>query len=117
MMELKKAQKELDMLSETVLGGTARLSVDDEFRIITATDGYYRMTGYTEAESQSPPFCGKGMNLVVPQDRPIVTEALQKLLVTNEPATVTYRIQKKDESIAWNTAYCARVDKTAPSER
>ena len=35
MMELKKAQKELDMLSETVLGGTARLSVDDEFRIIT----------------------------------------------------------------------------------
>ena len=62
MMELKKAQKELDMLSETVLGGTARLSVDDEFRIITATDGYYRMTGYTEAESQSPPFCGKGNN-------------------------------------------------------
>ena len=112
MMELKKAQKELAMLSETVLGGTARLSVDDEFRIITATDGYYRMTGYTEAESQSPPFCGKGMNLVVPQDRPIVTEALQKLLVTNEPATVTYRIQKKDESIAWNTAYCARVDET-----
>ena len=55
MMELKKAQKELAMLSETVLGGTARLSVDDEFRIITATDGYYRMTGYTEAESQSPP--------------------------------------------------------------
>ena len=40
MMELKKAQKELAMLSETVLGGTARLSVDDEFRIITATDGY-----------------------------------------------------------------------------
>lgn len=112
MMELKKAQKELAMLSETVLGGTARLSVDDEFRIITATDGYYRMTGYTEAESQSPPFCGKGMNLVVPQDRPIVTEALQKLLVTNEPATVTYRIQKKDESIAWNTAYCARVEET-----
>ena len=29
MMELKKAQKELAMLSETVLGGTARLSVDD----------------------------------------------------------------------------------------
>lgn len=112
MLELKKAQKELDMLSETVLGGTARLSVDDDFRIITATDGYYRMIGYTEEESQSPPFCAKGMYLVVPQDRPIVTKALQKLLVTNEPTTVTYRIQKKDKSIAWNTAYCARVDET-----
>lgn len=111
-LELKKARKELDMLSETVLGGTARLSVDDGFRIITATDGYYRMTGYTEEESQSPPFCGKGMNLVVPQDRPIIAEALHKLHVTNAPATVTYRIQKKDGSIAWNTAHCARVEES-----
>lgn len=108
--ELAKARAVLEMLSKTVPGGTARLSIDDGCRIITASDGYYRMTGYTEKESQYPPFCGRGLNLVIPQDRPVVTEVLEQLIRTNQPITVTYRIQKKDKSIAWNTAYCARID-------
>lgn len=108
--ELKKANLKLEMLSKTVLGGAARLSIDDSFRIITATDGYYRMTGYTEEESCFPPFLRKGLNLVLPQDHDLVMAAIEKLIRTSAPINVTYRIRKKDGSIAWNTAYCAQIE-------
>lgn len=108
--ELEKARTELDMLAQTVAGGVARLAIDDNLRIVTATEGYYRMTGYTEEESVEPPFSGRGLNLVLPQDLPIVKEAVEKLLHSNGPCRTSYRIRKKDGSIAWNTAYCARVE-------
>ncbi|WP_147348003.1 PAS domain-containing protein [Clostridium sp. AM58-1XD] len=107
---LEKTQMDLEMLSHAVIGGTARMDLDDGLRVIAASEGYYRMTGYTEEESAEAPFFGRGGNLVLPEDRSSVQDVLQTLCMTNKPISVSYRIRKRDGSIAWNTAYCSHVN-------
>ncbi|MBU9726999.1 PAS domain-containing protein [Diplocloster modestus] len=92
---------EVEMLTNTVNGGTARLAVDDGMRIIAASEGYYRMTGYSGAESLEAPFYRKGVKLVLPQDLPVIASAIENL-TRDEPIQITYRIRKKDGTIAWN---------------
>ncbi|WP_343248733.1 sensor domain-containing diguanylate cyclase [Diplocloster hominis] len=111
--ELAKAKLEVEMLTNTVNGGTARLAVDDGMRIIAASEGYYRMTGYSEAESLEAPFFRKGVNLVLPQDLPVIASAIENLS-RDEPIRITYRIRKKDGTIAWNSAHCARINHSGP---
>lgn len=106
---LTKARADLEMLSHAVIGGTARLAVEDDLRIIAASEGYYKMIGYSEEESAKGPVHSRGINLVLPQDRAAVAQILRQLLTANKAASVSYRIRKKDGSIAWNTAYCSGI--------
>lgn len=39
-----------------------------DMTLINATDGYYRMTGYTREESLLPPFSRCDINLVLPEE-------------------------------------------------
>ena len=109
--ELKKNKEIVNMFSHTVLGGIARMSLEN-MEIISATEGYYCMTGYTEEESHFPPFLNSGMNLVLPEDMPGVQAAVEKLIRENQSIRIDYRIRRKDGSIAWNTACCPCVDTT-----
>ncbi|MBU9735840.1 sensor domain-containing diguanylate cyclase [Diplocloster agilis] len=111
--ELAKAKLEVEMLTNTVNGGTARLAVDDGMRIIAASEGYYRMTGYTEEESFDPPFFRRGVNLVLPQDLSVITSAIKKLS-RDEPIQISYRIRKKNGTVAWNFAHCSRINQSGP---
>lgn len=109
--ELRKYKDIVEMLSNTVLGGVAKMSLVDT-RIISATDGYYRMTGYSPEESLEPPFCNCGMNLVVPEDTGRLQAAIEGLISENNPIRIDYRIRKKDGSIAWNSAFCSGVQES-----
>lgn len=107
-LELKNYKEIVEMFANTVLGGVARMSLKN-MQIINGTDGYYRMTGYTKEESLDPPFSNCGMNLVVPEDLQYVQSSIEKLIRDNEDIHIDYRIQKKDGSIVWNSAFCTGV--------
>lgn len=107
-VELKEYKDIVDALENTVLGGIARMSLED-MHIINATEGYYRMTGYTQEESFDPPFSNCGMNLVIPEDLGIIKEGIQTLFSEKKLIHIDYRIRKKDGSIAWNSAFCTSV--------
>lgn len=107
--ELENTKITLDMLENTISGGIAQLDINDGMSIISASRGYYQMTGYTEAESYNPPFNRRGINLVVSEDIPLIHQALENLIQSGKPLEVSYRIRKKDGSIAWNTAYCTTL--------
>ncbi len=109
---LREQEHIVEMFSTAVLGGIAKISLED-MSIIEATEGYYRMTGYTKKESLLPPFSNCGMNIVLPQDIGHIQSAIEKLLRENQPVCADYRIRKKDGSIVWNTAYCTEVEETA----
>ena len=106
--ELKKYKDIVEMFENTVLGGVARMSLQD-MRIVNATEGYYRMTGYTREESLSPPFSGCGLNLVVPEDMKVIEGAIEMLVKERESIHIDYRIRKKDGTIVWNSAFCSGV--------
>lgn len=106
--ELKKYKDIVEMFTNTVLGGIARMAIDT-MQIINATEGYYRMTGYTQEESLLPPFSNCGLNLVVPEDMDQIQAVIESLLLENKPIHVNYRIRKKNGSIAWNSAFCAGI--------
>lgn len=107
-VELKKYKDIVEMFTNTVLGGIARMSLGD-MHIINGTEGYYRMTGYSQEESLEPPFSNCGMNLVVPEDIGRIENALEKMLKENTGISINYRIRKKDGSIVWNSAFATGV--------
>lgn len=100
------------MLSTTVLGGVAKMLIGGELTVLTASEGYYRMTGYTEAEFHAPPMLARAGDLVLPEDQAKVISAIERLLKGAPQVTITYRIRQKDGSVVWNTAYCAQVEQT-----
>lgn len=101
---LNEAQLALDMLSDKMLDGWVRLAPYDDLRIICASPSYYRLTGYTWQESQFAPINGRGINLIVPEDRPAVTNALQRLALFGESVCTPFRLRRKDGSISWKLA-------------
>ena len=109
--KLKNYTEIVEMLSNAVLGGIAKMSLSN-MEIIHATDGYYRMTGYTKEESWLPPFSNCGINLVVPEDIKIIEAAITDLYKGISPIRVDYRIKRKDGSIVWNSAFCSRVQES-----
>lgn len=106
--ELMEYKSIVEMLENTVQGGIARMSVKN-MHIINASEGYYRMTGYSREESLSPPFLNCGLNLVVPSDMKVIENAIEALLNTHEAVHIDYRIRKKDGRIVWNSAFCSGI--------
>ena len=103
--ELIKYKGIVEMFANTILGGIARMSLED-MHIIHGTEGYYRMTGYTQEESLEPPFSNCGLNLVVPEDMECIQQAVWELMNENKGIHISYRIRKKDGTIVWNSAIC-----------
>lgn len=107
---LERTTQELNMLMNIIPGGVAKMAINDDFRILVASEGYYRMTGYTPKESEEAPFFGKGKNLVLKEDLSTVAAAVEELLRTGQTTRAEYRIRRKNGEVAWNTAYCSNIE-------
>ena len=105
----EKYRRELLMLVEKMLDGWVRLALDDDLRIVAASSSYYRMTGYTRAESLAPPLNGRMLHLIVPEDLPVVLGALAHLAETGEAVSARYRLRRKDGSLSWKRSCCASL--------
>lgn len=107
---LQKETLERDTLINAIPGGVAKVSIDEDFHILLASDGFYRLTGYNRMEYHSPPIEGCGIALIIPEDVPAIVENLNRQISQNVPLFVEYRIRKKDGSIAWINVHGSTVE-------
>lgn len=107
--DAQATRERMDTLMTTVPGGVAELILDQDLHVSIASEGYYRMTGYTKEEFEREPICNRSACLLLPEDREAVEAAIHLLIETNESTCVEYRIRRKDGTIAWNAAYCSGV--------
>jgi len=101
---LQKETLERDALINAIPGGVAKIAIDEELRILLASDGFFKLTGYTQAEYCASPIDGKAARLILDQDLPEVMRTLKSQTDAGAPALVEYRIRKKDSSVAWISA-------------
>lgn len=97
---LQKDALERDALINAVPGGVAKVSVQDDFKILMASAGFYKLIGYTPLEFRQPPLEARSGALILPEDRPKVRETVRLQLAENRPIQAEYRIRRKDGSIA-----------------
>lgn len=107
--DLNQAKMDLNILTNTIPGGVARLCITDNFRVITASDGYYQMIGYSREEFGQPPFYNQGGSLLVKEDIPSLEAAVEDLLVRHIPVNISYRIIQKSGNVVWNKAYASNI--------
>lgn len=105
-----KAREEMDQLIAAVPGGVARVALDEDLHVLLASDGFYRMTGYSREEFAETPYERRGKALLVPEDAAYVHQAVRELLAGERELAVEYRLRRKDGSIVWNTAYLAQLN-------
>ncbi len=97
---LQKDALERDALINAVPGGVARIAVDEDFKILLASAGFYKLVGYTPVEFRQPPFEGRSARLILPEDLPKVRETVELQLAEGRPILAEYRIRRKDGTIA-----------------
>lgn len=107
---LQKETLERDALINAIPGGVAKVAVDDEFRILLASEGFYKLTGYTRNEYHAAPIEGKGIRLILEEDIPELTQSINQQMKEGSPISVQYRIRKKDGGIAWIDVHGSAVE-------
>lgn len=107
---LQKETLERDALINAIPGGVAKVAVDDDFRILLASEGFYKLTGYTRNEYHSAPIEGKGIRLILEEDIPDLTFSIKQQMNEGSPISVQYRIRKKDGGIAWIDVHGSAVE-------
>lgn len=110
--EAEQAEHQMNSIINSVPGGVGRFSLDRDLQVLLASDGYYRLCGYSREEFAGPRMDHRAAALVLEEDRQTLRQAIRALVEEGKPLKVEYRIRKKDGSIAWHTAFCARSDQT-----
>lgn len=98
--ELKKAKKEMEMITTSMPGGVFTIMYDAGFEILEASNNYYKMVGYTKEEYYKK-FRNKLIYPIHHDDRTKFMETIQEQVLKKEKLNAEYRIIKKDESISW----------------
>lgn len=107
---IRKESIERDALINAIPGGVAKIRIDSDFRVLLASDGFYKLTGYSQAEYQGLPIEGKGIRLILEEDVPKTVARINYELENDLPIFIEYRIRKKDGSIAWINAHGTKIE-------
>lgn len=100
-LRVKAHRDDLGSLINAVPGGVAKVLLDEEMHILYGSDGFYALTGYTRDEYHAGELNGCGIRLIYPEDRPAVAGSVQRQLQSHGIVSVSYRLIRKDGSIAW----------------
>ncbi|MEG0842246.1 MAG: diguanylate cyclase [Erysipelotrichaceae bacterium] len=106
---LKKETMERDELINAIPGGVAKIVINDNFDIKLASDGFYKLGGYSSRDFQGEHGRGNGIHMVYPDDIPNVYATVIKQIKENKPICVEFRVRKKDGSIAWLSGHGSRI--------
>ena len=99
-IDLKESQRKLQTLMSNLPGMVYRCKADQQFTMEFASEGAYRLLGYT-----SSALLGKGPNaynkLVDPRDRNDLISSLKKALREKRSYSFIYRIKKRSGETIW----------------
>lgn len=97
---LMKAKNDLDVIANSIPGGIVKLDSSD-FKIIYASDGFFRQSGLSRYEYQR-----KHQNVctdvIHPDDLPMVLSTCEDAACTGEGFSIEIRIVRDDGEIRWS---------------
>lgn len=91
---------QLQTLANSIPGGVAQYLYDGGLKLIYASDGFYKLSGYSKAEYAKFPG-EEGMKNVHSEDLQRVSAAVKNQIEENRPLAAEYRIVRKDGSVIW----------------
>nr|WP_319488803.1 diguanylate cyclase [uncultured Caproiciproducens sp.] len=91
---------QLQTLANSIPGGVAQYLYDGTLKLIYASDGFYKLSGYSKAE-YALLLGEEGIRNIHREDSHRVTTVIQKQMAESEPVAAEYRMVKKDGSVIW----------------
>lgn len=107
---IRKETLEKDALVNAIPGGVVKITVDDDLRILLASQGFYNLCGYSQKEFSDSPMENKGINLILEEDIPQLEMVLSEQISKGLTICLDFRIRKKDGSIAWISLHGSQVE-------
>ena len=99
----KKANEimtQLQTLANSIPGGVAQYLYDGGLKLVYASDGFYKLCGYTKEEYARLPG-EEGIRNVHAEDAQLVSILLKRQIEENRPVTAEFRMVKKDGGVIW----------------
>lgn len=106
----ENTRREMDAIIKNIPGGVAKVMIDKDFRIVFASEGFYRLSQYSKDEFHGVPVLGRGAYIIHPEDIHRVRAQVDEQLKNNQQLFAEFRIRKKDGHTAWLEAHGTLVE-------
>ena len=108
LQDVYNAKRELDLIANSIPGGVIKVRLND-FKIMYANDGFFRLAGYSRSE-YSMQFHNDTSELVYPEDMDMVSMVIRQAIENRGPLAMEYRIMAKSGEIRWSYINGTRID-------
>ena len=108
LQDVYDAKRELDLIANSIPGGVIKVRLND-FKILYANDGFFRLAGYSRSE-YSMQFHNDTSELIYPEDLDMVTRTIRQAIENRGPLAVEYRIMAKSRGIRWSCINGTQID-------
>lgn len=108
LQDVYDAKRELDLIANSIPGGVIKVRLND-FKILYANDGFFRLAGYSRSE-YSMQFHNDTSELIYPEDLDMVTRTIRQAIENRGPLAVEYRIMAKSGGIRWSYINGTQID-------
>lgn len=98
--DLAKSKLELDIISNSVPGGVAKIRSTD-FKLLYANNSFFDISGYSRLEYEEK-FDNICLSLLYEEDAPLLQEKIKKAIREHSHLSAEYRILHKSGELRWS---------------
>lgn len=106
--DVYNAKKEVELITNSVPGGVIKIRTND-FGLLYANDGFYRLAGYSRTEYMSL-FGNRCDQVIFPDDAEMVQRMVKSAVENRGTIGFEYRIIAKNGEVRWSYVNGCRVD-------
>lgn len=106
--DLAKSKLELDIISNSVPGGVAKIRSTD-FKLLYANNSFFEISGYSRIEYEEK-FDNICLGSLFHEDIPMMQENIKKALRDRSQLSIEYRIIHKSGNIRWSYLRASLID-------
>lgn len=106
--DLAKSKLELDIISNSVPGGVAKIRSND-FKLLYANNAFFDIAGYSRLEYEEK-FDNICLGTLYHEDIPMIKDTVKKALRDRSQVSVEYRIIHKSGNIRWSYLNASLID-------
>lgn len=106
--DLAKSKLELDIISNNVPGGVAKIRSSD-FKLLYANNTFFDIAGYSRLEYEEK-FDNVCLGVVYQEDLPMIQDTVKKALRDRNQVSLEYRIIHKSGKIRWSYLNASLID-------
>lgn len=106
--DLAKSKLELDIISNNVPGGVAKIRSND-FKLLYANNAFFDISGYSRLEYEER-FDNICLGPLYQEDIPMIQDTIKKVLRDRSQVSIEYRIIHKSGKIRWSYLNASLID-------